>query len=67
MARRKRLAAAKRVGEPGHYWDVSDGHPPLLRVSERRRPDLGVAEKVPADVLLLAESGAVRTLKKKTL
>ncbi|WP_017608385.1 suppressor of fused domain protein [Nocardiopsis xinjiangensis] len=23
------------VGEPGHYWDVSDGHPPLLRVSER--------------------------------
>jgi len=25
----------RRVGEPGHYWDVSDGHPPLLRVSER--------------------------------
>ncbi|MFV2198904.1 suppressor of fused domain protein [Nocardiopsis sp. LOL_012] len=25
----------RRVGEPGHYWDVSDGHPPLLRLSER--------------------------------
>ncbi|CAM4053364.1 suppressor of fused domain protein [Nocardiopsis rhodophaea] len=23
------------VGTPGHYWDVSDGHAPLIRVSER--------------------------------
>ncbi|WP_026120193.1 suppressor of fused domain protein [Nocardiopsis potens] len=23
------------VGPPGHYWDVSDGHAPLIRVTER--------------------------------
>lgn len=32
----------RTVGPPGHYWDVSDGHAPLIRVSERppsdRRP-----------------------------
>ncbi|MFC7327881.1 suppressor of fused domain protein [Marinactinospora rubrisoli] len=25
----------RTVGPPGHYWDVSDGHDPLIRVSER--------------------------------
>lgn len=25
----------RTVGPAGHYWDVSDGHPPLIRVSER--------------------------------
>lgn len=25
----------RTVGAAGHYWDVSDGHAPLLRVSER--------------------------------
>ncbi|PSK95672.1 suppressor of fused protein SUFU [Murinocardiopsis flavida] len=26
---------SRTVGPPGHYWDVSDGHQPLIRVSER--------------------------------
>lgn len=26
---------SRTVGPPGHYWDVSDGHAPLLRVTER--------------------------------
>lgn len=25
----------RTVGPPGHYWDVSDGHEPLIRVTER--------------------------------
>lgn len=25
----------RTVGPSGHYWDISDGYPPLLRVSER--------------------------------
>ncbi len=38
----------RRVGEPGHYWDVSDGHPPLLRVSERPPSHDGWPRRSPA-------------------